>query len=256
MIDDRAARGFEAAAHYDAYRPSYPPEAIAFIREAGRLDERSTLVDLGAGTGLMTRLLLPVGRLIAIEPVPEMRNTLLARVAGAEAMDGTAEDIPLPSATADAVVVAQAFHWFANSQALSEIARVLKPDGALIPIWNVKDPRDPVMEELDAILAPYRLSSPGFASTPWREVFETGVSPLRLVSHETFSYQETLALRQLKGRVLSTSYITLLEERLQAAVLLELERLVGSAGDVKAADDAPITMRYQTEVFVARHAKM
>ncbi len=62
MVDERAARGFAAAAeHYAAYRPSYPPSAMEFIRRAGRLDERSTVVELGAGTGLMTRLLLPVG---------------------------------------------------------------------------------------------------------------------------------------------------------------------------------------------------
>ncbi len=132
MIDDRAARGFTAAEHYDAHRLGYPPAAVTYIREAARLDEESSVVDLGAGTGLMTRLLSPVGRLIAVEPQSEMRGTLQARVPEAEILDGTAERIPLPAAVADAVVAAQAFHWFANPQAVREIARVLRRDGTLI----------------------------------------------------------------------------------------------------------------------------
>jgi ubiquinone/menaquinone biosynthesis C-methylase UbiE len=196
----------------------------------------------------MTRLLLPVGRMIAVEPLPEMRDVLRRQVPKAEVVDGTAEEIPLPSALADAVVVAQAFHWFAGSQAAQEIARVLKPEGALVLVWNEKLPQDPMMEGIDAILAPYRLSSPGFASTPWREVFEKADAPLRLTSHDTFPFEESLTLHRLKGRVLSTSYIALLEKRLQSSVLRQLEELVSST-----ADDAPIAMKHHTEVFVARH---
>jgi len=77
-IDQRAARGFKDAEHYDAYRPGYPPGVVAFIREAARLDHCSTVVDVGAGSGLMTRQLKPAGRLIAVEPLPEMRDTLRA----------------------------------------------------------------------------------------------------------------------------------------------------------------------------------
>lgn len=160
MIDDRATRGFARAEQYDAYRPSYPPAAMAFIRQSARLDEGSTVIELGAGTGLMSRLLLPLGRLIAVEPVPEMRSVLRARVPEAEVTDGTAEEMPLPSAIAEAVIAAQAFHWFANQQAVQEIARVLKPDGTLLLVWNVKDPQDQTMAAIDAILRPYGSGSP------------------------------------------------------------------------------------------------
>ena len=247
MIDDRVARGFAAAEHYDAYRPSYPAAAVAYIRETGRLDEHSTVVDLAAGTGLMTRLLTPVGRLIAVEPLPEMRETLRARVAEAEVVEGAAEAIPLPPAIADAVVTAQAFHWFANLQALREITRVLKPDGALFLVWNAKDPQDETTSGIDAILAPYRASSPGFAGTNWRAVFEEPGSPLTLAGHETFTWEEVLDLGRLKGRALSASYIALLDETEQAAVLARLEELVGST-----AADVPVVTRTRTEVFVAR----
>lgn len=247
MIDERAARGFAAAEHYDAYRPSYPAAAVQHIREAGRPDGFSTVVDLGAGTGLMTRLLAPVGRLIAIEPLPEMRETLQARVPEAQVVEGAAEAIPLPPETADAVVVAQAFHWFASPEALGEIVRVLKPDGALFLVWNVKDPLDPVALALDALLAAYRLASPGFASTPWRDPFQGRDASLRLTAHHSFPFEETLTLAGLKGRVLSASYIALLGHPEQAAVLEQLERLAGSS-----AEDAMVVMRYRTEVFTAR----
>jgi SAM-dependent methyltransferase len=248
MVDERAARGFAAAAEqYEAYRPSYPPAAVAFIREVGRLSENSTVVELGAGTGLMTRLLLPVGRLIAIEPVSEMRATLLNRVPEAQVVDGTAEEMPLPSAAADAIVVAQAFHWFATPSALREISRVLKPDGALILVWNVKDPTDHLMKAIDAVLAPYRLDSPGFASTPWQEVFEEEHAPLTLTSRRAFSFEEHIALSHLKGRVLSASYVALLEPRLRSNVLHQLDKLFGSSED-----DTAAAMKYRTEVFVAR----
>jgi SAM-dependent methyltransferase len=235
-----------AAENYAAFRPSYPPAAVAFIREAASLDERSTVVDLAAGTGLMTCLLLPVARLVAVEPVAEMRAALQLRVPEAEIFEGTAEEMPLPSAVADAVVAAQAFHWFANSTTVREIARVLKPDGALILVWNLRDTRDPLMAGIDALLAPYRSTSPGYVSTSWPEVFEEADSPLRVVSHQTFPFDEPTTLRQLKGRVLSTSYVALLEKGLQSEVVRQLAALVGSKND-----DAPVCVKYQTEVFVA-----
>jgi len=247
MIDERASLGFAAADRYHAYRPSYPPAATAFIREAAGFDERSTVVDLGAGTGLMTRLLSPVGRLIAIEPVPSMRETLRRQVLEAEVIEGSAEEMPLRTAEADAIVVAQAFHWFANLRALSEIARVLKPEGALVLVWNVRDPHDLSMKRIDAILEPYRLNSPGFASTPWRELFDEAESPMRLISRDTFPFEEQLTLRRLKGRVLSTSYIALLQASLRSAILRELEGLFDSA-----TDGAHVVMPYTTDVCVAR----
>jgi ubiquinone/menaquinone biosynthesis C-methylase UbiE len=247
MIDDRAARGFVAAEHYDAHRPSYPPEAVDFIRQAGRVGENSTVVDLGAGSGLITRLLSPAGRLIAVEPLPEMRRVLRAQVPQAEVLAGSAEAIPLPSATADTLVVAQAFHWFANRRALCEITRVLKTEGRLVLVWNVKDPRDPLMRSIDDILAPHRLGSPGHDSTPWREVLEAEDSPFVMALHQTFSFEEQMAVGRLKARALSASYIALLDGRRRELVLTEIEKLVERRGDGQ-----PLTMKYLTEVYVAR----
>jgi SAM-dependent methyltransferase len=170
-----------------------------------------------------------------------------ARVPHAEVIDGTAQQLPLPSGIADAVVVAQAFHWFADMEALAEISRVLKARGTLVLVWNVKDPRDATMEAIDRILSPYRLSSPGFASVPWRGLFELPAAPLSLTLHQTFAFQESLTLALLKERVLSTSYIALLDGPRQDAVLIEIERLAGSR-----AESTVVEMRYLTEAFIAR----
>ena len=252
MIDDRAVRGFAAADHYDAHRPGYPPAAVTYIREAARLDEESSVVDLGAGTGLMTRLLSPVGRLIAVEPQSEMRGTLQARVPEAEILDGTAERIPLPAAVADAVVAAQAFHWFANPQAVQEIARVLRRDGTLILVWNERDPLDALMEAVETVLDRHRRDSPRFDATPWREVFDSADSPLTITEHRTYPWQEPVTLEGLRGRVLSYSYIAVLDKQERATVTHEIGELVRINRGIRAMDDTALVLKHHTEVYVAR----
>lgn len=137
-VNPRAASGFEGAA--DAYaqgRPSYPREAIDRIASIFGLTDESTVLDLAAGTGQLSALLrMQVGRTIAVEPAPAMRARITADLPGVHVMDGTAEAIPLPDGGVDAVVVGEAFHWFAPSCAIPEIARVLRPDGGLAMLWN------------------------------------------------------------------------------------------------------------------------
>jgi SAM-dependent methyltransferase len=248
-IDQRAAKGFTGAAHYDQYRPSYPPETISFIRREAHLGQRSTVVDLAAGTGLMTRLLYPVGRLIAVEPLAEMRAVLAAQVPEAEVLAGYADNIPLETGVADAVVTAQAFHWFPTAAAVKEIARVLKPKGALALVWSKRDRGDPLMRAIHECLEPYRNDSPDFENTPWREPFEAPDAPLKLVARHHMSWEESLTLGHLKGRVLSISFIALLDEAERARVVEQLEELAGSVDD-----DTPVLLKYFTETLMARAA--
>jgi SAM-dependent methyltransferase len=98
------------------------------------------VVDLGAGTGLMTRVLLDVaGEVVPVEPDAGMRAQLNASTPGVRALDGSAEGIPLPDASVDAVIAGQAYHWFDHEKAHAEIARVLRPGGVLAPVWNIRD---------------------------------------------------------------------------------------------------------------------
>ncbi len=138
------ARSFDRAAEeYEAARAGYPPELLDLLPvEAG-----ATVLDLGAGTGKLTRVLVDrYARVIAVEPLDNMRAILERVVPEAEALAGSAEAIPLPDASVDAVFVAQAFHWFATDDAVAEIARVLRPGGVFADVWNETEEPFPLPE--------------------------------------------------------------------------------------------------------------
>src|ERR1700761_4890891 len=130
-IHDEARRGFQVgAAAYERGRPSYPGEAIAWLAEDLDLGPGRTVLDVGAGTGKLTRELVASGAsVVAVEPVPAMRAVLEQTVPGAQAMDGTAEALPFGDQSVDAIAVAQAFHWFDVPRTLAEFHRVLRPTG-------------------------------------------------------------------------------------------------------------------------------
>jgi SAM-dependent methyltransferase len=132
-----ASFGAQAAAYAD-HRPDYPAGAIDWVLPQGA----HHVLDLAAGTGKLTHSLLTRGlRVTAVEPDPEMLAELARRTPQAEALPGTAEAIPLPDASVDAVLVGQAFHWFDVPKALDEIGRVVRPGGVLGALWNYEDSR-------------------------------------------------------------------------------------------------------------------
>jgi SAM-dependent methyltransferase len=139
MTDPTEALSFGvAAADYDRFRPRYPREAIRWALDG--LDTPARVVDLGAGTGILTRGVLALGHdVLPVEPDPGMRAQLDAATPGTTALAGAAESVPLPDGTADAVLVGQAYHWFDKERAHAEIARVLRPGGTFAPIWNTRD---------------------------------------------------------------------------------------------------------------------
>jgi len=150
------ARSFDRSPEaYEATRPSYPEEVLDLVPVAGS----ATVLDLGAGTGKLTRVLVArYAAVIAVEPLDGMRAILARVVPEARALAGRAEEIPLPDASVDAVFVAQAFHWFANDEAVREIARVLRPGGTLCLVWNGPDEArpSPLPEQFVAYLGELR----------------------------------------------------------------------------------------------------
>jgi SAM-dependent methyltransferase len=168
---------------YERGRPGWPPEAV----HIPGLPSTSTVLDLAAGTGKLTRLLIRAfRRVVAVEPQDAMRRVLHTLCPEAEVHGGTAEEIPLPDASLDAVFVAQAFHWFDNARALAEIARVLRPRAALVVMWNHPlGPWEPSIAAAEEFLLqrvpgkadlgfdPLDLGSPRYASGMWRLAFET-----------------------------------------------------------------------------------
>jgi SAM-dependent methyltransferase len=145
----RRSRSFGAAAkEYAEHRPDYAPDAIAWAL-AGRTD----VLDLGAGTGALTKDLVATGHtVIAVEPDPGMLAELQHRIPAARVLPGSAEAIPLEDASVDAVTVATAFHFFDDQLAIPEIARVLRPGGVLVLFYDLDDTdRAPWLAELDEV---------------------------------------------------------------------------------------------------------
>ena len=119
---------------YERGRPGWPKEALSLPQ----LPRDAAVLDLGAGTGKLTRLLgSSFDRVVAVEPAEAMLRTLVATCPGVRALPGAAQSIPLPDASVDAVFAGQAFHWFDDERGVAEIARVLRAGGALVLLWNV-----------------------------------------------------------------------------------------------------------------------
>jgi SAM-dependent methyltransferase len=142
--------GSEAAA-YERGRPSYPPETIDWLLPEGAQD----VLDLGAGTGKLTTRLVERGLdVIAVDPIPEMLELLSNSLPDTPALLGTAEEIPLADDSVDAVLVAQAWHWFDPERAVKEVSRVLRPGGRLGLVWNTRDERLGWVKDLGRIIGP------------------------------------------------------------------------------------------------------
>lgn len=143
----KAARSFGPAADlYDAVRPTYPAEALRWQTGSGPLE----VLDIGAGTGLLTRGLISLGhRVTAVEPDDLMRAKLTGATPGlVAALAGSAESLPVPDGSFDVVTAGQAMHWFDKAKALPELHRVLRPGGVLAPIWNTRDESVPWVRAL------------------------------------------------------------------------------------------------------------
>ena len=241
-----AAAGFGAAADvYERARPSYPEEAVRWIAERIHLDERSTVADVGAGTGKLTRMLVAThARIVAVEPVEAMRAVLLDRVPGSEVLDGTAEAIPLPDASADAITVAQAFHWFDHERAIPELHRVLKPGGWLVLIWNSRDMNDPLQRGIEDLLAPLRDVAPYQLGEEWREPLEAS-SLFGPPEEAWFSIAQEMTAAGVGERVASTSFVAAMAPDDRARLLERVRQLT-------AGREEPFAFPYVTEVYLAR----
>jgi SAM-dependent methyltransferase len=191
---------------YDRARPSYPAEAIEWL--VGH--PRCKVVELGAGTGKLTELLVAAGHdVIATDPLPEMLSHLRTRVPRARVAVASAERIPVPSRSADVVVCAQSFHWFDHPTALPEIARVLRPGGSLALVWNARDEAIPWVRKLGTLLNGLRVGSADNRldlAAPAEESEDFG-----WVERHEFRFWQTLRRDDLFDLIRSRSYVALLE---------------------------------------------
>lgn len=240
-INPAAAEGFErGAADYERARPSYPAEAIALIEQVAELGSGRRVLDLAAGTGKLTRLLVPSGAdVVGVEPVPAMRATLAELCPTIEVLDGTAEAIPLADGSVDAVTVAQAFHWFDAPVALVEIRRVLKPGGVLVLVWNVRDERVDWVRQFTQLIVD---RSGGRPYTPYHALSETAgeamtadhVSDIAAsglfapVGQAEFDNPQDATPELVVSRAASTSFVSAMPDVGRTALLDELRQLIAA----------------------------
>jgi SAM-dependent methyltransferase len=228
-----------SAAAYERGRPGYPPAAVDYLAARLRLGPGRTVVDLAAGTGKLTRSLLATGaEVVAVEPVAEMRTALPA---GARALAGRAEDMPLNTGSADAVTVAQAFHWFDGEAALAEIHRVLRPGCSLALLWNRRRMDDPLYQAIEELIAPYRAHTSAMRTGAWRVAFE-GTKLFGPLEGRVFPNDQSLDADGLADRVASVNFVAALDEQERTKVVAAARALAGATG---------VTIRQDTEVLVA-----
>lgn len=238
-----ATRGFAAADVYERGRPDYPAAAIAAISDRCGLRPGRTVLDLAAGTGKLTRLLVPTGAaVLAVEPVPEMRAELERRVRGIAVLAGTAERIPLADRYVDGVAVGQAFHWFDADVALREIHRVLKPGGAVALIWNARDERDALQAALSEIIDPLAGDTPRRKERNWKVLLvESGL--FERTERLLFEHVQLLDEQGVVDRVTSISFIAAAAPGVRTDVEARVQALVADTA-------APIRLPYMTELYL------
>ena len=245
--EHRQARAVSFGAVADAYergRPPYPPEAIDWLLPAGA----ARVLDLGAGTGKLARQLAGLGLdVTAVEPSEGMREQLRRVVPGVHALAGSAERIPLPGSSVDAVLVAQAWHWVDPMVAVPEVARVLRPGGLLGLLWNIRDERADWVAELGVALR--RSDGPQSASNTVSSAPLVG-PPFGPVKRHDVEWVHHISPDALIDMVASRSYVITLPSADRAALLSEVRRLIQTHPALAGADE--IALPYVTRCWRAR----
>jgi SAM-dependent methyltransferase len=237
---EQAASFDRAADVYERARPEYPAEAVDWLLPAGA----QTVLDLGAGTGKLTRALFARGlEVYAVDPAPKMLDQLSASLPKAIVRVGTAEDIPLADASVDAVFAAQAWHWVDQSAALPQVARVLRPGGTLGLIWNVRDESVPWIRRLTEVMH-------GSEAESFVESGRIERGPFGEIESSTVEWSREMTPAGLIDLVRSRSYFITASVEEQAAILAALDDLLAHDPDVGAAK--VLTMPYVTHAFRMR----
>jgi SAM-dependent methyltransferase len=245
-VTDPGARASQAASfgaaaeQYERGRPTYPSEAIDWLLPAAA----RRVLDLGAGTGKLTGDLLARGvDVVAVEPSDRMRARLTATLPEVTALAGRAEAIPLPDASVDAVLVAQAWHWVEPARAVPEVARVLPSGGRLGLVWNVRDEQVPWVAALSRLLAHEADHHLSFRDGAGPDVG----APFSPLEHVQLSWTHRLSRQQVVDLVTSRSYVITLPPGRRADLLRAVLDLLDTHVDL--AGRSKVDLPYLTHCY-------
>jgi SAM-dependent methyltransferase len=227
-VSDRAARSrsFQSvAADYERHRPEYPVQALRWAAERLGLGPGVRVLDVGAGTGKLTRGLVALGfEVVAVEPGAPMLAQLREAVPEAEAHEAPAEAIPLPDETVDGAFAGQAYHWFDRERALPELHRVIAPDGGLALLWNWWDERDPLQRELGDLF--------GFTGLdPYHDEALPGLPRFHETDRTVVESVQKSSPAALVGYLSTTSAFLVAEHAEQERLLREVHELASGYGE-------------------------
>jgi SAM-dependent methyltransferase len=250
-VHEVARVGFGREAEtYERSRPSYPPEAVAWLSEHLALGPGTTVVDLAAGTGKLTALLVPSGaRVVAVEPLEEMHRVLRRVVPDVPVVAGTAEALPFGAASLDAVAVGQAFHWFDADRALAELSRALRPGGRVGLVWNARDRSVDWVDRVWAIMDRVEKRAPWRDHDRWESVVgdRAGFGPVHAAA---FRHEQSVTPEGVVDRMRGVSHIAVLPSDEQAVVLDEVRRVLAEHPQTRGREELRIPYRvdcYWTE---------
>jgi SAM-dependent methyltransferase len=229
-VHDVAATGFDKEAEvYEQSRPSYPPDAVAWLAEHLRIGPGTRVVDVAAGTGKLTRLLEPLGAtLAAVEPVAGMRDAFAIACPAVPMAAATAEQLPSATGALDAITVAQAFHWFDAVPALTEFGRALRPGGRIGLVWNARDRSNDLVDQLWGIMDRVEKQAPWRDHDAWHESAFVDHPDFTPLTEAVFHHEQVLPPEAVVARFRSVSHVAVLPRDQQEPVLDEVRAVLAT----------------------------
>ncbi len=244
--------------NYIKFRPDYPVEIIAFLKQQGFLKRDSMIADIGSGTGISSELFLKEGyKVIGVEPNKEMREAaerLLKSYPNFKSIDATAENTGLENGSVDLIVAGQAFHWFDKEKCKEEFKRILKPGGLVVLMWN--DRRTDTTQFLQAYEDFIKMFATDYLQVNHKNIDEKIFNSFFTNLHagkegdykmESFLNYQYFDLAGLKGRILSSSYMPAEGHKDFDFMMSVLKKIF-----TRFAEDGKVTIEYDTKLYFGK----